>query len=833
MKQKLIVIGNGMAGIRFVELLLEHQPNKFDITIINHENELAYDRIQLSNVLSGQKQFTDTLIHQDDWYRHNGIELFNNFTVTEIRRANKSVKLSRVGSDATETLTYDYLVMATGSRPAPLPIPNSGHPDVLGFRSRHDVDQMLAASQTCNDAVVIGGGLLGLEAAYGLKKQGLNVTVVHLMDRLMERQLDPISAGILKKSIEGKGIDIKLSARSESFVIEGDKLKGLKLEDGTMINAQLAVIAIGIRPRTILAQEAGVDCNRGILVDDYMRTSDPFIYAVGECVEHREQLYGLVAPLYQMAETLAKSLGTSDNETSPYEGTVTSARLKVTGVDLFSAGQQEAGNDGEEVVLSDPHTNTYKKLIIKDNRLEGVILIKDVAEASWYFNLLKSGEDISPFRQDLIFGRSACSTAGETSASMLSLPDDMEICACNGVSKGDVVAAIKTQGLCTYDQVKVCTKASASCGGCADQVRNLVQECVGADSTEKEPEKVTICGCTNLSHDEARAHIREIGPRPLVEVFKALGWNNETGCRKCSPALNYYMIAEYPHDYQDQVNARHVNEKRHANIQKDGTYSVVPRMWGGTTTADELRAIADVVDKYQIPSLKVTGGQRIDLLGVKKEQLPHVWEDLGAAGMVSGHAYGKAVRTVKTCVGAEWCRFGVKDSMGFGVELEKLTWGSWTPHKVKMGVSACPRNCAEATIKDFGVIAAESGWEIHLGGNGGLHLRKADVFCKVADKEEAVEIILATLQYYRKTGHYLERTSHWVERLGLDSLKQIILEDREYRKHLHLEFLESLRGKQKDPWDLDHKEIKSFYPIHLDKAPTTISASELSVGASL
>ena len=424
----------------------------------------------------------------------------------------------------------------------------------------------------------------------------------------------------------------------------------------------------------------------------------------------------------------------------------------------------------------------------------------DTADGTWLFQLMRDGSDVSEIRRSLLMGQNHIGDTGTAGVDMVAnLDDSAEICGCNGVCKGDVIKAISEKGLFTLDDVRAHTKASSSCGTCTGLVEQLLIATLGTDYSASPSEK-PLCGCTSFSHDAIRQTIVSQGLKTIPEAMKALEWTTKDGCHSCRPALNYYMICAWPGEYKDDSQSRFINERGHANIQRDGTYSVVPRMWGGLTNPKELRAIADVADKYNIPTVKVTGGQRIDLLGVKKEALQDVWRDLNAAGMVSGHAYGKSLRTVKTCVGQEWCRFGTQLSMSLGVELEKFTWGTWTPHKFKMAVSGCPRNCAEASIKDFGVVCVDSGYELHVGGNGGIKIRSTDLLTKVKTEAEVFEYCGAFLQLYREQGHYLERTAPWIERVGLKYVKERINDDPEGRKALYDRFAYSQQFMQDDPW---------------------------------
>ena len=805
-KERLAVIGNGMAGVRAVEELLRINPEKFAITIIGDEPHGNYNRILLSPVLAGENTIDDIILNPPGWYEENGIELISGVAAARIDRAGRKVELA----DG-RAVPYDRLIIATGSRPFILPVPGHDLEGVIGFRDIADVEAMVKAAREYRHAVVIGGGLLGLEAANGLMKNGMDVTVVHLMDTLMERQLDKTAGAMLRASLEERGMKFLMPAETTELVDDGEgRVKALRTKDGEEIPADLVVMAAGIQPNTALAREAGIHCERGIIVNDYMMTFDPRIYAVGECVQHRGVCYGLVAPLYEQARVLANHLG--GRGWMSYEGSVTSTKLKVTGIDLFSAGDFLGRPGAEEIVMRDDKGGVYKKLVIQDNRLAGAVLYGDTVDGSWYFQLIREGADVSEIRNRLILGQAHLGDSGHGGDSAADMPDDFEICGCNGVTKGEIVRAITEQGLFTLEDVRAVTKASASCGSCTGLVEQILASTLGGDYSAAPSEK-PLCGCTDYTHDQVRKAIRENGLKSIPDVMHFLEWRNPDGCAVCRPALNYYLLCAWPGEYEDARASRFVNERLHGNIQKDGTYSVVPRMWGGLTTPKELRAIADVVEKYDIPEMKVTGGQRIDLFGVKKEDLPAVWRDLNAAGMVSGHAYGKALRTVKTCAGANWCRMGTQDSTGLGVKLEKMTWGSWMPHKFKFGVSGCPRNCAEATIKDFGVVCVDSGYELHVGGNGGIKVRVTDLIAKVATEDEVLEWAGAFIQLYREEARYGERTAPWIERVGLAFVKER-LEDERQRKVLHERFLFSQQFAQKDPWArLAGEHEEEFQPV--------------------
>ncbi|RVU03391.1 NAD(P)/FAD-dependent oxidoreductase [Novosphingobium umbonatum] len=811
-RERLVVIGNGMAGCRAVEEILARDATRYAITIFGAEPRVNYNRIMLSPVLAGEKAFEDIIINTQEWYDANGITLVSGDAVVSIDRATCTVTSASGRVEA-----YDRLLIATGSEPFIIPVPGKDLEGVVAFRDLDDVDKMLAAADKGGDAVVIGGGLLGLEAAHGLSLRGMKVTVIHLMPTLMERQLDEAAGFLLKSELERRGQTILTGADTAEIIGEGGKVAGVRLKDGREIAASIVVMAVGIRPSTALAKSAGLTVERGIVVDDHMVTSDPAILSVGECVQHRGTCYGLVAPLWDMCRSLAE--GATGGE-APYSGSVTSTKLKVSGIDLFSAGDFSGGEGCEDIVMRDAARGIYKRVVVKDNRLIGAVLYGDTADGSWYFDLLKREEDISDIREALIFGQAFAQGGGalaDPNAAVAALSDDAEICGCNGVTKGKVVDTI-LGGACSLDMVRSQCKASASCGSCTGLVESLLALTLG-DEVKSGPK--TMCKCTSFSHDDVRRQIVEKELKAIPAVMQALTWKTPDGCASCRPALNYYLLCAWPGEYVDDQKSRFVNERMHANIQKDGTYSVVPRMWGGVTTPNELRAIADAADKYEARLVKVTGGQRIDLFGIKKEDLPAIWADLNAAGMVSGHAYGKSLRTVKTCVGSEWCRFGTQDSTGLGIKTEQMTWGSWMPHKFKIAVSGCPRNCAEATIKDFGVICVDSGYELHVGGNGGIHLRGTDLLCKVETESQALDMCAAFIQLYREQAWYLERTAPWIERVGLDYVKAQLLDDPEAVSRLAARFRYSQQFMQDDPWarraageDAElHQHLAEFRPF--------------------
>lgn len=789
-KLKLVMVGNGMAGVRTLEELLKIAPDLYNITVFGAEQHANYNRILLSPVLSGEQNFKDIMLNDVDWYEENNITLHLGKKIVKIDRVKRIV----IAEDGTEA-EYDRLLMATGSVPFMLPVPGKDAKGVIAYRDIYDTNAMIEAAQKHTHAVVIGGGLLGLEAANGLMMRGMKVSVVHLPGWLMERQLDQTAAKMLQKSLEDRGLSFLLEKNTEAILSDDNGcVKGIRFTDGLEIPAQLIVMAVGIRPNTALAESAGLYCNRGIVVNDTMQTYDPKIYSVGECVNHRGTVYGLVAPLFEMAKVCANHLGNFG--IGRYQGSVTSTKLKVTGIDLFSAGEFMGGKDTEEIVLSDPIGGVYKKLVVKDDKLVGACLYGDTADGSWYFKLLREGKNISEIRDTLMFGESSTGDVGhEGFTKAAAMPDTAEVCGCNGVCKGTIVKTIKEKGLLTLDEVRKHTKASASCGSCTGLVEQILMFTVGSDYSDTSKVKA-MCSCTDHTHQQVREAIKAQKLLTVAGTQQFMDWRTPDGCASCRPAINYYLISTWPGEAKDDPQSRYINERSHANIQKDGTYSVIPRMWGGETNSSELRRIADVVDKFKIPTVKVTGGQRIDLLGVKKEDLREVWHDLG---MPSGLAYAKGLRTVKTCVGNEWCRMGTQNSTLMGQQLERELARMYAPHKVKLAVSGCPRNCAEAGIKDVGVIGVDSGWEIYVGGNGGIKTEVAQFFVKLKTHEEVMEYTGAFLQLYREEGWYLERTVHYLERVGLDHAKRIVVEDEVRRKELYQRLLFSLEGEA-DPW---------------------------------
>lgn len=783
-RERLILIGNGMAGVATLEQIIK-LGGQYDITVFGSEPHPNYNRIMLSYVLEGTQTIDDIILNSHEWYEQNQITLHTGTTVTRI-----DAEQQMIHTDNGMMVPYDKVIIATGSQSFILPIPGHDKQGVVGFRDIADCHQMIDAAANYPQAAVIGGGLLGLEAAKGLVSLGMDVTVVHLMDDLMERQLDSVAASMLRKELERQGIKFRMGTQTVEL-LGGERVEQLLFKDGTTLPAQFVVMAAGIKPNIAVAKESNMETGRGIIVNDYLQTSVDHIYAVGECVQHRENCYGLVAPLFEQGMILAKHLCGID--TQPYEGSVVSTKLKISGVDVFSAGVFIENEHQSVITARDDWKRTYKKIILEDQTIVGAVLFGDITDAAPLQKLIRDGAPMTDELYAELMGTGGCDHSKKKS-SVDTMADSEIVCGCNGVTKLDIVSAIQEKGLTTVDEIKACTGASRSCGGCKPVVEQILQYVLGDGATIGASQG--MCGCTPLSRDEVVAGIKEKGLKTIKEVMNVLEWKQPEGCSKCRPAINYYLGMLDPEQYQDEKSSRFVNERMNANIQKDGTYTVVPRMYGGVTTPEELKRIADVSVKYNVQAVKMTGGQRIDLIGVVKEDLPKVWEELD---MPSGYAYAKSLRTVKTCVGAQYCRFGTQDSMGMGADLERRFERLDFPAKFKMAVNGCPRNCAESCTKDIGIVGNDGGWEIFIGGNGGIKARLADSLCKVKTDQELIDLCGAIIQYYRETGKYLERTSEWVERIGLPAIYEAVVTNVENRQQL-IERVNLALAQVEDPW---------------------------------
>ncbi len=758
---RLVIIGNGMAGARLAEDIRACDPaHSLEVVIFGDEPYGNYNRILLSNVLNGSQDPSEIFLNPLAWYHDNGVTLHAGKRVTQVDLLRKTVTAGDLSAE------YDALVFATGSRPFVPPIPGTSLHGVFVFRTIDDCRYIADYAQQCKTAVVIGGGLLGLEAAKGLMTHNLQVTVVEMGPWLMGVQLDADGGRVLQQTIEALGITVKTSASTKGFIANAEgQVTGVRFADGTEVAADMVVISAGIRPNKELAQECGLDCDRAIVVDDTLQTSEPNVYAVGECAQHRGVVYGLVAPIWEQTKALAGRLTGTDRD-AVYTGSKLATKLKVMGVELASMGRvQEVRPTDEVVQFAEPARQVYWKAIVRDGTVAAACLLGDLGPADGVVDYFMHEKAAPTRRLELFFP--AASAAKEVS--LADLPDTKQICDCNGITKGAIVAAIKS-GKTSLPGVCKATRAGTGCGSCKKLVKGLIEAIAGG--VKADPSEGWYVPAVPLDKPSLTAEIKRRGLRSVSSVLHELGTTSD---EKSKNGLASMLKGLWGAEYEDERDARFINDRVHANIQNDGTFSVIPRMYGGVTSADDLIRIGEVAKKYQVRMVKVTGGQRIDLLGIKKDDLPGVWRDLG---MPSGYAYTKALRTVKTCVGSEFCRYGTNDSTALGIALEKTYQGFEFPAKVKLGVSGCPRNCAESTVKDVGIVATEGGeWEVLVGGAAGAHVRKTDVLCRVKTQADAIAVIGRFLIYYRDNAKWLERTYDFVPRVGIERLRDILVND--------------------------------------------------------
>jgi nitrite reductase (NADH) large subunit len=770
MKAGIVVVGGGIAGQAVVEAVRERDP-EVPLTLLCGEPRLPYDRVRLSELLVSGDDVEGLALRPREWFADHDVRVLSGRRVTRVELASRALEL-----DDGMRLEWGGLALATGSKPLMPPIPGIDLPGVYAFRGPEDCDAIRAdaSSPDVRRAVVIGGGLLGLEAARGIVAQGCPVSVVHLMDRVMERQLDAGAADLLLPRLAELGVEVLLERQTDAIVGD-ERAIAVRFRGGKQLETDLVVVSIGIRPEVSLAREAGVKCERGIVVDDHMRASAPGVVAVGECAEHDGVVYGLVAPIIEQARVAAATL--VDRAEAPYRGSVMSAKLKVAGIDLVAIGAAEGDS---EAISVDATSGVYRKLVVRDGLAAGAVLLGDVRGAEALLAEIAAAEPVA----DPLERLAAAAALGPED-----LPDSAQICNCNGVCKGSLIEAVVDGGCATPREVMARTRAGTGCGSCRASVKAIVAAATGGLNDEP----AYLCPCERQTREELAGAIRSGGWRSVSEVARAC--RTGRACGACQPALAYLVSEVNQNRHREERHARFINDRVHANIQRDGTFSVVPRIHGGVVTPDELRRIADAADKYDVPMVKITGGQRIDLLGVRKQDLPAIWRDLG---MTSGFAYSKAVRTVKTCVGTDFCRFGLGDSIALGIEMEKAWEGLHTPHKVKCGVSGCPRNCAEATVKDIGVVAVEGGWQVRIGGAAGGNVREGDILCTVTTRRSALRAATAFLQYYREHAEYKERTYDFIPRVGLDVIQAAVLDE-----HSGSELVERLRiakAATSDPW---------------------------------
>ncbi|MBI3596342.1 MAG: NAD(P)/FAD-dependent oxidoreductase [Nitrospirae bacterium] len=789
--ERLIVIGNGMAGVATIEEILK-KPSPPTITVFGGEPHVNYNRILLSDVLACAKTTEEIFLNSREWYEKHAIQLHPGVFITGIDLDHKQV-IAQSG----ERYEFDKLLIATGSVPLIPPMKGVDKKGVFTFRNIEDTESMIQWAARNDRAVVIGGGLLGLEAARGLTNRGMMVTVVHLMGHLMEKQLDATAGAILKTEVEKMGIEVRLNCTVKEILGKG-KVEAVRFSTGDLIKTDLALITAGIRPNVKLAEEAGLAVKRGILVGYHMQSSHPEVFAVGECVEFRGWTYGLVAPIMEQAKVAAEAIAGS--RSLVYGGSTPATTLKVAGIRLTSMGDfQQNGADCEEITYADPNMGIYKKVVLQGNRVAGAILLGETEDGPRLLEWIRKGTDVGPFRKSLLWDGNGAQPRPIPVAGM---QDNETVCGCMSVTKGTIVEAIKTHKLTDREGIGEKTRACTSCKSCGPLIDQLLEDALGSTYVAA-PKVNDLCACARMTRQALRQVIQE-------RQLKSYSTVKESGCLGdcgvCKPGVSFLLSEIWPKDYADERQARFINDRVHANIQKDGTFSVVPRIYGGVTSPEQLRRIADVAEKYNVRMVKITGGQRIDLLGVKKEDLPKIWADLD---IPSGHAYAKAVRTVKTCVGSDFCRFGVGDSTALGIEMEKRFEGLYTPHKVKMAVSGCPRNCAESYVKDIGVVAIEGGWEVYVGGAAGMNVRKGDLLCRVDIGQEVLDAATKFLQYYRENGEYMERTYDFVPRIGIETIRRVIFNKISGEPDRLLERFHEAKSAVVDPWKKESRR-----PVH-------------------
>ncbi|MGY1787466.1 nitrite reductase large subunit NirB [Geodermatophilus sp. SYSU D00698] len=768
-RPRLVVVGNGMAGARFVEEVLERGGGEqFRITVFGDEPHGNYNRILLSPVLAGETSEDDIVLNSHDWYADNGVTLRAGVRVERIDTAAKVV----YAADGT-TAAYDHLVLATGSYSFVPPMTGvrrddgSLLPGVYGFRTIDETRAMLAATGRCRKAVVMGGGLLGLEAARALQGHGLEVDLVHAMPWLMNAQLSREAGAVLERSVTSLGITVHLDVLATE-VLGDDAVEGVLLADGRRIDCDLLVVAAGVRPHTDVAVRSGLEVERGVVVDDQLRTDDPDVHAIGECAQHRGSVYGLVAPAWEHARVLANVLTGTDPD-AEYHGSRTATKLKVAGVDVATMGVSTPERDSDEfLVISEPRRGVHLSVVVRDDRLVGATLLGDTRKVAYLTQAFDRGSALPEERIRLLVDLSD----GQEEVGVAEMPADSQVCNCNGVTKGAICGAV-ADGCGSVGAVMDRTRAGKGCGSCKALVRQVVEWAADGDVAEDPAASYYVPGVP-LAKPDLVAAVRERDLRSVSAVFAALAPGGKEDARS-KMGLTSLLKTVWGTEFVREEDAEFVNDRVHANIQRDGTFSVVPQMKGGVTTPAQLRRIADVAEKYEVPMVKVTGGQRIDLLGVRKEDLPAMWADLG---MPSGYAYGKSMRTVKTCVGSDFCRFGLGDSTQLGIDLETRLQGIESPAKIKMAVVGCPRNCAEAYVKDVGVVAVGSGrWEVYVGGAAGATVRKGDLLATADSPEAVMTLVGRFVQYYRENANWLERTYDFVPRVGLERVRSVVVDD--------------------------------------------------------
>lgn len=764
-RRRIVVVGNGMVGHRFCERLIELDvDHRFQIVTFCEEPRAAYDRVGLSKYFA-HRDARQLMLANPDWYAEQGIELYVGDKVDRIDRFER-IAFSSQG----RSIPYDTLVLATGSSPFIPPTPGVDLPGVFVYRTIEDLDKMLDWGATSKRAAVIGGGLLGLEAAKATLDMGLETHVIEFAPRLMPRQLDDRGSQILVSKIEALGAKVHLNTSTKQIAGDG-KVREMQFADGSTLPVDMVIVSAGIRPRDELARMCELDLGPrgGVMVNDDLLTSDPHIYAIGEVALHRGMVYGLVAPGYEMADVVATNLTCGKKE---FRGADLSTKLKLMGVDVASFGEYEADMSvAKSVTFEDPLGGVYKKLLITSDGLHllGGMLVGDAADYSQLYSLCRSGKQLPGPASELILGKKT--NAGPPGAE---LEDDCQVCSCNNVTKLAICDAIQS-GVQSIGELKKCTRAGTGCGGCMPLVTDLFNAELKKAGVAVDR---SLCEHFNYTRQDLFQIVKVKGYRTFAELVSTYGRGH--GCEICKPAVASILASLWNESVLgDRATLQDTNDRFLANIQRGGLYSIVPRIAGGEITPDKLIALGMIARKYGLYT-KITGGQRVDLFGARAWQLPDIWEELVDAGFESGHAYGKALRTVKSCVGSTWCRYGVQDSVGFAIRIENRYKGLRSPHKLKSAVSGCTRECAEAQSKDFGLIATENGYNLYVCGNGGSKPRHADLLAADLDEDTCIQYIDRFLMYYVMTADRLTRTSVWLEKLegGIEHLKSVVINDK-------------------------------------------------------
>ncbi|MDD1782706.1 nitrite reductase large subunit NirB [Enterovibrio sp. ZSDZ35] len=770
-KLRIVVVGNGMVGHRFIDELCDRNTNgDFEITTFSEEPRLAYDRVQLSSFLAGNAA-EDLMLTSEEAYDEKGVHYFLNEKVVAIQRESKCVV-----TDKGREVFYDKLVLATGSYPFVPPIKGNDQSHCHVYRTIEDLEAIQASGETSQVGVVIGGGLLGLEAANALKQMGVETHVVEFAPRLMAVQLDEGGGELLKEKIVALGVKVH-TEKATTEILSGDECRyKLTFADGSALETDLVVFSAGIRPQDSLAKAHELETGErgGIVINDTCQTSDADIYAVGECALWEGRIFGLVAPGYQMAKVAVAHICDED---AAFKGADMSTKLKLLGVDVASIGDAQGSTPGAQFyTFSDGIEQVYKRIIVSEDgkKLLGAVLVGDTES---YPNLLQTMLNDLPLPEfpSVLLLSDGATEADSGAAGLANLPDTAQVCSCYDVTKGDIKEAVAS-GCTNMADLKACTKASTGCGGCSALAKQVMDTELAALGHEVNND---ICEHFHFTRQELVDIVRITKAKTFDELLDSHG--DGLGCDICKPAIGS-ILASFWNDYvlkEEHIGLQDTNDIYLGNMQKDGTYSVVPRVAGGEITPDKLIVLGQVAKQYNLYT-KITGGQRIDLFGAQLHELPEIWRILVDAGFETGHAYGKSVRTVKSCVGSTWCRYGVDDSVGFAIDVENRYKGLRSPHKLKFAVSGCTRECAEAQSKDIGIIATENGWNLYVCGNGGMRPRHADLFASDLDRETLIKYIDRILMFYIRTADRLQRTSVWLENLegGLDYLKQVVIEDK-------------------------------------------------------